>query len=125
MIQENVKKHKKGIMNLSDYIEKYNQNSIKSNSDINTIPSVYEKENLKYEVKNNVQTEPSKSIRFNFDLTTTKEESSNYYETFLKNRENYLEQENKKKKKEFFDSPSKIGRASCREECRSRWSPYH
>lgn len=109
MIQENVKKHKKGIMNLSDYIEKYNQNSIKSNSDINTIPSVYEKENLKYEVKNNVQTEPSKSIRFNFDLTTTKEESSNYYETFLKNRENYLEQENKKKKKEFFDSLQIIG----------------
>ena len=24
-----------------------------------------------------------------------------------------------------FAPTSKIGRASCREECRSRWSPYH
>ena len=24
-----------------------------------------------------------------------------------------------------FDSMIEIGRASCREECRSRWSPYH
>ena len=25
----------------------------------------------------------------------------------------------------FFDGITKIGRASCRKECRSRWSPYH
>ena len=26
---------------------------------------------------------------------------------------------------EFRNVAAKIGRASCREECRSRWSPYH
>jgi len=25
----------------------------------------------------------------------------------------------------FFLQSKEIGRASCREECRSRWSPYH
>src|SRR5439155_13344289 len=24
-----------------------------------------------------------------------------------------------------FQAPAEIGRASCRKECRSRWSPYH
>ena len=25
----------------------------------------------------------------------------------------------------FVEMPDEIGRASCRERCRSRWSPYH
>ena len=54
---------------------------------------------------------------------TEREDSKGERETVSRRKrstEREVEQGEEKKRAE-----EKIGRASCREECRSRWSPYH
>ena len=58
-----------------------------------------------YDLFNKISSDRTKSIN---------QILSNYLSDIEVNWETYSEK-----------GPAKIGRASCREECRSRWSPYH
>ena len=67
-----------------------------------------------------------KSLSFRKDLIGVQEELLRFAYKLTANREeaNDLLQETSLKALDNEDK-FKIGRASCRERCRSRWSPYH